>query len=241
MVAANADPEAIESNTAFAIYGTDGALVEDVTARNAWGDGFTTGTDIYVDTNVLNADARYTRNLTIQRVTVVKVFRMCFGPTMGVNITIQDSSCRDAWYGGLEAELDTVDQPFQNHRYLRNTFDGFLHYGILVPVAGEGTKGIEIAGNRFLTGSDNFCSPTILVGAYPDSNPRTFADVRVEANEITTVARAATLDHVVGGTLKGNTIRRIPTPSGDPVEAWCGTTEPITVTNSTGVVVEGNR
>lgn len=238
---ASAHPDVVESNPAFGIYGSDGVRLVDVTARNIWGDGVTLGPDIYVDPAVRTSDASFPRNVTVTRMTVEKAFRHCWGLAAGINVVIEDSTCRDAWYAGIDAEVDTVDQPLVSHRYLRNTFEGFLHFGILVPVAGDNTRDFEIRGNRFLTGADSVCQGTILLGAYPDSNPRVFTGVVVDDNEILAPALAISFDHVEGGSIRGNRIQPQERFPGDSPVAACGHDDRIRVTHSSDVEVDANK
>jgi hypothetical protein len=169
--------------------------------------------------------------------------RHCWSPTSGVGVWIEDSSCTDAWYAALDAETDGQDQPLRDQHYLRNTFNGFNLGGLLMPVPGAvGTTGdIEIRGNRFLTTPDVQCNQTLLVGAYPNlSAAYEFTNVRVEDNEFGTYARAITLDHVNGGSIRNNRITQLIPSSGATILQHCGEDRQIIVTSSTGVVVEAN-
>lgn len=228
-------PRFTEAAMGYGLYGVDGARLVDVKALRVWGDGVTTGPDTYVD----GSTADYTRNVHIERMHVETTGRHCWAPTSGENITIQDSVCKDAWYGGLDAELDDVAQPLRGHRYLRNTFDGYFMFGAIVPVIGNNgtTADIEIRGNRFLTPADNVCNPIIQVGAYPDTNPNVADNVVVADNDIV-VTQGVTiiLDHVRGGSITGNTINLEDTAGCN----WPNPVEPVKVTNSTNVTVSGN-
>lgn len=228
-------PEYTEAAPGYGLYGVDGAALLDVKALRVWGDGVTTGPDEYVD----GSTPDFTRNVLIDRMHVEKASRMCWGPTSGDNITIEDSVCRDAWYGGLDAEADSVTQPLRNHRYLRNTFDGFGLLGLAVPVIGDPgmTRDIEIRGNRFLTPTDNVCNPIITFGAYPDSNPNVADNVTVADNDIgRSQGTAIVVDHVRGGSITGNRINLEDTAGCN----WPNPVQPIRVTNSTAVTVSGN-
>ncbi len=234
-------PRFTEAAPGFGIYGADTVKLLDVQALRVWGDGVTTGPAHYADANHVGA-TDFARNVIVDRMSVETTGRMCWGPTSGENVVIQNSSCVDAWYGGLDAEADGFTQPVKGHKYLNNTFDGYGNFGIFVPVAGEPgyTRDIEIRGNRFLTEPDKECSATITVGGYADTNPRTFENVIVANNEIRFMATAVWLDHVVGGAALDNAMLRLPPPAGYTATGWCGVDEPVRVTNSTDVVVEGN-
>lgn len=233
------DPAFTEAQMGIGLYGADTVHVEDVTLLNHWGDGVTTGPDEYVD----GSTPDYTRNVFLKRITVRTVGRMCFGPTSGTNIWIEDSTCTDAWYGGVDAEIDNPNQPLQGLHILRNTFEGFNHLGIFVPVAAGNvpTRDIEIRDNRFLTLPDKRCAAPIHVGAYPDSNPATFRNVVVAGNHLQHFGSGIVLDHVEGGIVKGNVLTRASLPGPTP-EGVCGTqfSEPIRVTNSVDVAVDSD-
>ena len=233
------DPEFTEGQMGVGLYGSDTVHVEDVTLLNHWGDGVTTGPDEYVD----GSTPDFARNIYLKRITVRTVGRMCFGPTSGTNIWIEDSHCSDAWYGGVDAEIDNPNQPLQGLHILRNTFDGFNHLGVLVPVAAGNvpTRDIEIRENRFLSAADKRCAAPIHVGAYPGSNAATFSNVVVSGNQITHFGSGIVLDHVEGGMVEGNMLARLSPPDITP-EGVCGIGlyDPIRVTNSSNVAVGRN-
>jgi hypothetical protein len=231
------DPEFTEAQMGFGLYGTDTVHLTDVKAFNNWGDGVTTGPAHYAD-NQHTGSRTFTNNVFIKRMEVETVGRMCWGPTSGTNIWIEDSLCRDAWYGGIDAEMDGLDQPLSGHHYLRNTFDGFNHLGIFVPVAATNgsTRDIEIRGNKFLTYPDSACSAPIHIGGYPDSNPAIFYNIVAEDNEMKTNGSMIVFDHVNGGSIQRNKLTEY-------TEAGCAypnTPTLIKLTNSSGVTVAHN-
>ena len=228
-----------EASPNYGLYGVDTVHLEDVKAFGPWGDGVTTGPDEYVDGSAPD----YTKNVFIKRMTVEKTARMCWGPTSGTNIWIEDSSCKDAWYGGLDAEIDNPNQPLQGLHVLRNTFEGFNHLGIFVPVAAANvaTRDIEIRDNRFLTPPDQRCIAPIHIGGYPDTNPAMFRNVVVEGNSLSHYGSGIVLDHVEGGAARNNGLTRLYAEGFTP-EGLCGSAlaDPVRVTNSVNVVVEAN-
>lgn len=231
------DPRFTEANPAYGVYGSRGVHLLDLKAFNVWGDGVTTAPAHYADPNAPSPNI-FTHDVFIKRMHVRSVGRMCWGPTSGTNIWIEDSLCEDAWYGGIDAEIDNFEQPLQGHHYLRNTFDGFNHLGILVPVAASTvpTRDIEIRDNRFLTYPDLECSPPIQIGAYPDSNPNLFYNIVVENNEAKSKTSLVVLDHVQRGSVKGNRLVEY-------TEAGCAyPSEPplVRVTNSTDIAMADN-
>lgn len=241
LVAESADPGYTEAAMNYGIYGTDGVWIVDVKAFNAWGDALTTGPAHYALTEQYRTDD-YANDVHIIRMEARKTSRHCWAATSGVGVWIEDSSCTDAWYAGLDAETDNSAQPLRDHHYLRNTFDGFNLGGFFIPVPGDiGKVGdIEIRGNRFLTPPDIECNPTLLVGGYPESGPdREFANVTVRDNEFRTYVRAITLDHVKQGLVSNNRITQLVPESGATILQHCGEERQIIVTGSTGVVVEG--
>lgn len=233
------DPEFTEAQMGIGLYGSDTVHVHDVTLLNHWGDGVTTGPDQYID----GSPPDYAKNIYLKRVTVRTVGRMCFGPTSGTNIWVEDSNCSNAWYGGLDAEIDNPDQPLQGLHVLRNTFDGYNHLGIFVPVAAANvpTRDIEIRDNTFVTAPDKKCAAPIHVGAYPDSNPAMFHNVVVSGNNVKHFGSGIVLDHVDGGSIEGNALARVSVEGSTP-EGVCGVGfyDPIRVTNSVGVAIGRN-
>lgn len=233
------DPSFSEANSNYGLYGVDTVHLTDVKAYGPWGDGVTTGPDEYID----GSNPEYSRNVFIKRMQVEKTARMCWGPTSGMNVWIEDSSCKDAWYGGLDAEIDNPNQPLQGVHVLRNTFDGFNQLGIFIPVAAANvpTRDIEIRGNKFLTPPDQKCSAPIHVGGYPDSNPAMFRDVIISGNYLEHYGSGIVQDHVDGGSIEGNTLAPLSFQGLTP-EGLCGAGfhDPIRVTNSVNVAVGRN-
>ncbi|HUP26181.1 MAG TPA: dockerin type I repeat-containing protein, partial [Candidatus Limnocylindrales bacterium] len=233
------DPNFSEANPNYGVYGADTVYLTDVKGYNAWGDSMTTGSSEYVDGSV----GVYTKNLFIKRMHAKTAGRMCWGPTSGTNIWIEDSLCEDAWYGGLDAELDNVNQPLQGHHYLRNTFNGFNHFGISVPVAADNSvksQDIEIRDNIFLTPTDTPQYPVFLIGLYPD-NPNTFQNVVIEGNDIKHYCKGIALDHVSSGSVQNNKLTRVFKPGYTP-EGICGAgnTDSVSSTNTQNVTFSNN-
>lgn len=223
-------------NMGIGIYGGDGNHVTDLRIDDVFGDGIAVNVAHYVEGSA--ADPLDTpRDVHIERVKVTRAARHCFSPSQAVGFWLEDSEANDCWYGGFDAELDNVDQKLQDVHLLRNTFNGFNMFGIVVPVAGKGTnvKDIEIRDNRFLTFPTQPCNTIIEVGIYP-TNPAVFHNVIVEGNSIKTHAVGVSFDHVQGGRIEGNRIEYEEKGCSRPAVP-----PPVRVTNSTGVVTQGNR
>ncbi|MGB9376925.1 MAG: hypothetical protein WCB04_05345 [Mycobacteriales bacterium] len=219
----------------FGVYGTTHATLQDLTGRAPWGDTVTAGPDSYVDnTGVPN----YVSGLHVQRVQSVSTSRDCFALTSGTDLWITDSSCKDAWYGGSDEELDSSGQPLNGVHILGNTWDGFGLFGITVPVAATNTGNIEVRNNTFLTTADNACAATVSVGGYP-TNPPVFTNVTVDNN--TMASKGGTLvlfDHVNTGSIQHNKIVQ-------PNASVCGQGPNVVVpfastTNSANVTIADN-
>jgi hypothetical protein len=220
-------------NAGVAVYGGDGVWVTDMSIQDVFGDGVLTGMSEYVENS---APFEHPANVHVERVRVSKAARHCFSPNQVDGFWLEDSTASDCWYEAVDAELDGTDQTLRNLHFLRNTFDGYLMGGIVIPVAGDAgsTRDIEIRGNTFLTRPDNLCNDVILVGAYP-SNPNLFGNVVVEQNTIPTSGLAVHFDHVAGGSIQGNTLNYI--------EAGCAypnVSPTVRVDNSSGVTVASN-
>lgn len=232
-----------ESMANFGVYGTDGAYLEDLSGFAPWGDTISTATDRYVD-NFNNehggepGEGNYARNVFAKRVSAEGTSRMCFALTSGINMYVEDSSCKSAWYGATDQEIDNAKQPLENVYFLRNTFDGFNLFGYLLPVAGSRIKGISIKGNIFKTPPDAQCNPTIGMGGYKD-NAETIRDVRIEDNTMVTYGTAINLDSIAGGTVKNNKI--VVAPGGSTCGTTAGAAPLVKISaRSTGVVEENN-
>ena len=223
-------------NMGVGIYGGDGTHVTDTTIDNVFGDGVAVNVAHYIE-GAPSQPLENPRNVHIKRVKVRKAARHCYSPSQAVGFWLEDSEGRDCWYGAFDAELDDVKQKLQDVHVLRNTFADFNMFGVVVPVAGDGTntKDIEISNNKFLTAPDLPCNTVIEVGIYP-TNPNTFKNVVVEGNSLKAHGVGIAFDHVEGGSIRGNRIeqtdRRCNHPNKTPL---------VRVENSTRVKVEGNR
>ncbi len=242
LAAASRNPNAVEYNGAFGVYGGDGTWITDVRARNVWGDGVTLANAAYIRLagKSANEPAAFPSNVHILRADIQTTYRMCFGPTSGVGIWIEDSVCRDNWYGGLDAEVDHATDPMNDLHVLRNTFDGYVHFGLAVPVAGPEIRDVEIRDNRFLTAPDNLCQPTVWISVW--DTPVYMRQIVIEANDIAFYHLAVKIDRVDSGVVRDNNLRPVPHPQGLPAGGWCDPAypDPIRVTNSTGVIVGPN-
>ena len=230
---------ACEFNSGFVASGGDGISFIDLEARELCGDGFGAYWSHYFDDTV---PAESPRNIRMTRVRAETVARVCFGPTQVVGLWIEDSSCKRAFYGGLDAEIDRIEDLMQDVHILRNTFEDYSHFAIMVPLAGApdgSTRNIEIRGNRILTAGTNVCAAPITVGAYP-AVTRRFHNVVIEDNDVTAVARGILYDHVDGGSVRNNRVRRVPAPMGHTAAGWCGEDRPVISNTSAGVVIADN-
>ena len=233
------DPGFTEASMNYGLYGVDTVHLTDVNGSNPWGDGVTTGPSNYVD----GKPAVVPKNVFVERVHITTTARHCMGLADGVNIWVQDSTCANDWYGGIDAEEDGLNSPIQGLHLINNTFDGFNTLGIFVPVASVAsspTKDIEIRGNRFLSGADTKCDPIIRVGGYPDTNPNVFTNVVADDNTLQHFGAGIVFDHVQGGSIQNNKLNQLTVPGSTP-QGYCGTgIMPVVVTTSAGVVVANN-
>lgn len=225
-----------EAHMNYGVYGAEAVHLTDLKGSRPWGDGVTIAPDGYIDGSVPSANWKYAGNVYVTGVQIEHAARVCFAPTSGVNIWIQDSSCKDSWAQALDAEVDTPGEPLQGLHVLRNTFDGYTQGAIFVPIAGDPgkVKDIEIRGNKLISGPDNLCNPSILMNAYPASTNR-MQNVVVEDNDVWALTRAVQYDHVDGGSIHGNTIHPLPAPTGYDANGWCGEVRQTIVDDSTNV------
>jgi hypothetical protein len=228
------DDSGNQFNMGVGIYGGDGNRVSDTTIEGVFGDGVTVAVAHYIDGSATDP-LDNPRDVRIERVKVTKAARHCYSPSQADGFWLVDSEANDCWYGGFDAELDNVKQKLHDVHVLRNTFNGFNLFGVVVPVAGDGTntKDIEIRDNRFLTVPTQGCNTIIEVGIYP-ANANVFHNVTIAGNSMKTHGVGVSLDHVRGGRVEANRI--------EYEEKGClsaGAT-PVRLTNSTGVTVRGN-
>ena len=237
VVAATIGPGLNPFNMGIGIYGGSGIHVSDTTIEHVFGDGVTVAVAHYIDGSSLHP-LDSPRDVHIERVRVTKAARHCVSPSQGDGIWLEDSRLEDCWYGAFDAELDDVSQTLKNLRILRNTFDGFFIFGVLVPVAGTGnnTENIEIRDNTFMAGPDNICNTTIEIGVYP-TNPNTIKNVVVAGNTLhSRSGLAVRFDHVEGGAITGNSVPAYR-------EGGCSHPAPTPfsrLTNSSGITVADN-
>ncbi len=242
-------PEGIgwESNSAYAFYGTNGGGVRDAVARNVWGDGVITGFDGILDATVPEADWQVARNLVIERIVVDNASRVCLAPTQTINNVFRDSTFRNCWTWGVDAEADAEANgnlhnalTINGLELINNTFEGYNYGAITVPVGGDADTvvgNIKIQGNRLLTGpTQGPCQSSILIGVAQYSNR--IENVVVEDNEIVAMSMAIEFNHVDGGIIRNNRFRYTDygTPGGPQVQCDANRREMEQVNDSTGVV-----
>lgn len=228
-------PSGNHFNGGVMVYGGNEVTVRDVTIRDTFGDGAFAGPSGILPGGA-GADVGVPRNVRFQRLDIARTARHGVALTGGVGIWLEDSRISDAWYLGVDLEIDVPGQPLQDIHLLRNTFDGTFFSAIALPWPGDGRSvdGIEIRGNRTLAPPDN-CGPQISINAYPDQTV-TVSNVVVEDNQLLTLSRGIIYRSTTSGAIRRNRIEKRPSPSacGDPEEA------PVLVPNSSNVVVEGN-
>lgn len=234
----SAEPGYAEYMSNFGIYGTNGAYLQDLVGKKPWGDTVVTGPDTYTDNaNGSHGGPNYATNVSIKNVRSEEASRMCFALTSGNNMWLEDSYCKNAWYGGSDEELDNPQQPMVGLHVLRNTFEGFNLFGFNIPVPGPNVKDIEIKGNTFLTSADQKCNPVVIVGGYP-TNPDTFKNVTIDYNTFTTYGTAIAVDHINVGSISNN---KVTTKPGGGCALGAGQPAPlVTVSNSTSLVQSNN-
>ena len=247
-----------ETNSAWAFFGTDGGGVRDAQAFDLWGDGVFTAFDGILDTTVNQWSWQVARNLVIERIVVDNASRACVGPTQTINNVFRDSTFRNCWSWGVNAEADADPTgnlhnrlPIDGLRILNNTFEGYNFHAISVPVGGDAdtpVARIEIRGNRLLSGvTQQPCGASILVGGYPSNTANRFQDVTIADNTIHGLTRHVALSHVDGGSITGNVLRHKSyglQPNDKPSIQCQATTgnpvEPVAVTDSTEIAVSSN-
>lgn len=225
-------------NMGVGIYGGSGIYVTDTTIEHVFGDGVSVALGHYVGGSAAHP-RDVPRNVHIERIQVTKAARHCVSPSQGDGVWLQDSTLTDCWYGAFDGELDNVTQTLKNVHILRNTLEGFLMFGIAIPVAGNAsnTENIEIRDNTIKTRPDNSCNSIIEVGIYP-RNPNTFKNVVVANN--TLMARSGvgvSFDHVEAGAISDNV-------EWGYAEAGCAypaATPFSRLTNSAAVTIANNR
>jgi hypothetical protein len=221
-------------NSGFWILGGDGVTIADVTVRDTFGDFVTTAPAFFH-----GGGSRYgeiPRNVRVIRLDGTRAARHCIAPTTAIGFWLEDSTLRDCWYGGVDAEVDAPGLTLHDVHILRNTFDGYYLFAVAVPFAGHGgdVNGIEIRANKTLTPGDT-CWPTILVGGRAD-DPSAFLNIAVTDNQLKTLATGISVERVNTGSITNNAIEKT-APS-----SLCGPPAPVplAVRLSTAVAQWGN-
>ncbi len=228
-------PSGNHFNGGVMVYGGDGVTVRDVTIRDTFGDGAFAGPSGILAGGA-GPNAGLPRNVRFQRLDITRTARQGVAFTGGVGLWLEDSKIADAWYLGVDLEIDVPGQLLQDVHILRNTFDGSFFGAVALPWPGDGrtVHGIEIRGNRTLAPPDN-CGPQISINAHPDQTVPV-SSIVTEQNDLLTLSRGIIYRSVTSGSIRENRIEKRPAPfaCGDPEEA------PVIVPRSPDVVVEGN-
>ena len=234
-----------EAQAGVAFYGGVNITVEDSTSRFACGDGFGAYTSrAYSDgKGIPNEAMEIPTDLVMQRLATYSTARMCWGATTGTRVTIVDNYCEDAWSGVVDMETDTREESVTDIVIARNRAKAFNIYGVLVPVGGPSgfVRNIKVHDNVFETPPDNACYPSVWIGTAQYSPALRFAEVEVFNNTIHAIGAAVAFFHVDGGSIRSNTVYRLPTTGGGTIVQECGWGEGhFVVDDSTGVTVADN-
>jgi hypothetical protein len=245
-----------ETNGAWMFYGTNGGGVRDAQAFDVWGDGVTAAMDGMLDATVDQWSWQVGRNLVVERILVDNASRVCLAPVNSINNTFRDSTFRNCWTWGVDAEAaEDADGNLHNRlpidglRLLNNTFEGYNYGAIAVPVGGDADTivgNIEIRGNRMLTGPQQApCQASILIGVEQYSNR--IRNAVVEENTIGGLSRYVAFHHVDGGAIRNNTFvhRSYGLEPYDDPRIQCSPSPgtavaPVVVNDSTTIGVSGN-
>ncbi len=215
-------------NSGFIIYGGTDVTIVDVKVRDIFGDFVTTISSGVIDGSG-PGDGERPRNIRILRLDGKRAARQCVGLSAGIGIWLEDSTLRDCWYSGVDAEIDVAGVPLHDVHILRNTIDGVSLSAITVPAPGKtgDVNGIEIRGNRVLAAPDQ-CWPAIVIGYWHDTGS-TMANVVTEDNMLKTPLSGVHYRDVSSGRIRNNRVQK---------EPRCGPAEAVTVINSPDVIVE---
>ena len=228
-------PRGIHFNGGVMVYGGQDVTVRDVEIRDTFGDGAFAGPSGILPGG-LGPNVGLPRNVRFQRLNITRTARQGVAFTGGIGLWLEDSRISDAWYLGVDLEIDVPGQPLHDVHILRNTFDGSFFGAIAIPWPGDGRNidGIEIRGNRTLAPPDS-CGPQISINTHPDETD-TMSNVVTEQNDLLTLSRGIIYRSVTAGAIRYNRIEKRPSSfaCGDPDEA------PILVPRSPDVVVEHN-
>ncbi|MCA1696342.1 MAG: hypothetical protein LC749_17390, partial [Actinobacteria bacterium] len=232
-----------EYNAGVVVAGGDGVWVEDLTINNVFGDGVLI---LPSNANLAAGDSgsgTVTNNVHVARVTANVQARQCVGIAAATGFWVEDMTCTNSWYGGVDVEPDpgVTNHIVRNGHILRNTFNTFGLYAVAVPFdapTGQ-VDGVEIRGNRTLTYGASCRAPIQTVSLEPGQTPTpstTIANIVVEDNQVLAQGDGIVMRDVSSGTVQNN---RIETNKGP---GWCGppTPVPVRLDNSANVVVSGN-
>jgi hypothetical protein len=224
-------------NSGFFVLGGDGVTISDVTVNDVFGDFVTTVPSGWAPTDA-GGGTMMPHNINIVRLSGTSAARQCVALSASTGFSLQDSTLRDCWWGGVDMEIDQKVSgiPMHDIHILRNTFDGYNMFAIAAayPGATGDVDTVEVRGNTTLTPPDT-CRPPIIFGFYPD-NPNQERNIVVAGNNLKSLANGIAFDHVVNGTIQGNTIQKT------APDSLCGPPAPIalSITSSTGVTTSSN-
>ncbi|MDQ4133755.1 MAG: right-handed parallel beta-helix repeat-containing protein [Actinomycetota bacterium] len=217
-------------NAGFFIYGGLRVVVRDSTIRDTFGDGVGVA-PAGILPGGRGATVGAAHDIRLQRLNISHTARQAVAFTGGVGLWLEDSTISDAWYWGVDAEIDAPGEGLKDVHILRNVFDGMYFGAITVPAPGRtgDVDGIEIRGNRTLTGPD-VCGNTVLV-TYWQNTGSTMANIVVEDNQFKAKGPGVEYRDVSTGSVRNNTIELLP---------GCGVAPPVRPINSPNVVLCGN-
>jgi hypothetical protein len=222
-------------DSAVFIYGGDGTTVRDVSAFNVFGEFVTTAPSGFVRGGGA-LDGEVPRSVRVERLHGEHAARQCVAPTAAYGFWLVDSSLSDCQQNAVDAEIDVPGEPLRDVHITGNTISGYYFSAIAVPVAGRtgDVDGVEIRGNKILTGSDT-CFPSVLAN-YPESPVASVANVVTEDNDMKTLGTGVSYRSVSSGSVRNNRIEKT------APDSLCGppSPRPVVQNDSPNVAVAGN-
>lgn len=213
------------------VYGGTNVVVEDIKARNNFGDGVLTApSGLWYEKNVYTGQVP--TNVRFRRLDIANVARHCAAPTAGIGVWIEDSKMANCFYAGIDAEIDAPREPLRDLHVLRNTIEGYYVAGVMVPNPGAtgDVDGVEVRGNTI--GESDTCYAPIYVNDHPEQ-VATMSNIVIADNTIKTVSRGVVVNRS-SGSVTGNRITKTR-------DLGCGGLNvPVVAHNSPGMTTTAN-
>lgn len=187
----------------FEVTGVDGALIDRVTGRGAWGDFVFVGADVRKVTSSDGTGGVHAQDVTVRDSSATTIGRHGVTCDACDRLTVTGNTFTDIGYHVMDIEVEASTWHARDIAFTGNTIGGRL--ALSVVASGDNLGGdiarVTVAGNTMLTDPAT-CAPPVDIY----ETPTTRSDIAVTGNTFRTLSNAVRIAGVTRPTVDDNTV-----------------------------------